>query len=90
MGSWKDEIFDIRAAKAVADALGITLEEFDQWVESDWPDTSDEGVPYGHVVNFRKDTPASVLGKVPGLDGLTVNLGPISFDVRDEDSEDSL
>lgn len=73
-----DEAREDRRSQYLADELGITIEQFDRWVESEHPDESSDGAVVGHVVNFHPDTPREILVKSGG--DRTVNLGPLYFD----------
>lgn len=47
------------------------------WVVNDYPDTSNDGLVYGHVVEISGDAPPD-LGE--RLGGTSLNIGPIDAD----------
>lgn len=60
----------------LAEALGISREEVEQWVIEDYPDASDEGLVAGHVVEISDEAPPALVDK---LGGTTVKLPALSF-----------
>ncbi|VVO66288.1 hypothetical protein PS896_01084 [Pseudomonas fluorescens] len=65
----------------LADMTGLTLEELEQWMESESQEITDDGLVVGHVVNFRSETPAAVMNRVVGRTGeYTANVGVIDLD----------
>lgn len=65
----------------LADMTGLTLEELEQWMESEFQEITDDGLVVGHVVNFRSETPAAVMNRVVGRTGeYTANVGVIDLD----------
>lgn len=72
--------------KLLADATDLTVEELEEWMESEEPELTDDDVLVGHIVNFRDDTPEHIMRRVSGRTGeYTANVGIIYLD--DEYSE---
>lgn len=69
-----------RFQQAIADQLGITAEELDEWVILEEKEFTDEGALISHFVEFDKNTPPDILAKVGlALKGPKVKyLKPIS------------
>ena len=68
-----------RFLQAIADQLGITAQELDEWVVLEQEEFTDEGVLVSHFVEFDKNTPSGILARV-GLpqEGTKVkHLGPV-------------
>lgn len=62
----------------LADATDLTVEELEEWMESEEAEFTDDGVLVGHIVNFRDDTPEHIMGQVSGRTGeFTANVGII-------------
>ncbi len=80
--SWLDDALEARRVRVLAEALGITAEEVEQWVENDYVETSDDGHPYGHVVEISSDAPPALIEQ---LGGTSVNLGILHFDEGSEE-----
>lgn len=72
-----EEILEEKRSQALADALGISKDEVEQWVIDDYPETSDDGLVYGHVVEISEDAPTDLIQK---LGGTSVNIGPLQVD----------
>ncbi|MFS2159881.1 hypothetical protein ACCD10_21385 [Pseudomonas sp. Pseusp122] len=53
-----------RFQQAIADQLGITVEELDEWVVLEEEEFTDEGVLVSHFVEFDKNTPSGILARV--------------------------
>ncbi|SDB27941.1 MULTISPECIES: hypothetical protein [unclassified Pseudomonas] len=65
----------------LADAVGLTVEELEEWMESEEPEYTRDEMLVGHVVNFRDDTPESIMNQVTGRTGdYTANVGIIYMD----------
>ena len=65
----------------LADATGLTEEELEEWMYSEEAEYTDDEVLVGHIVNFRDDTPESIMSRVKGRTGeYTANLGIIYLD----------
>jgi hypothetical protein len=65
----------------LADMTGLTLEELEQWMESESQEITDDGVLVGHIVDFRTTTPAAIMNRVIGRTGeYTANVGVIDLD----------
>ncbi|WP_462378867.1 hypothetical protein [Pseudomonas sp. Marseille-QA0892] len=60
--------------KALADHLGITMDEVSRWVTLDYPKTTDAGIEYGHIVQISKEAPETLIQK---LGGTSVDIGPL-------------
>lgn len=70
----------------LADATGLSVEDFEEWMESEEPEYTRDEMLVGHIVNFRDDTPESIMSQVSGRTGdYTANVGIIYTD--DEESE---
>lgn len=73
-----EELQDQRYAAAVAEALGISVDDLN---ETEWeavPHESDDGVLYGYNVEFSEGSDPDVLARIPGLvDGSWVRIGPV-------------
>ncbi|MDD1966143.1 hypothetical protein NPS29_12510 [Pseudomonas putida] len=65
--------------KALAEALGISEEEIEQYVTVD-TNESDDGLIYSYIATFHDSTPKSVLEAAGVGDDLTVELSPNVFD----------
>lgn len=65
--------------KVVADALGISEEDVEQYVTLD-TNESDDGLVYSHIAIFSDATPQEVLEAAGVGDDLWVDLGPNIFD----------
>ncbi|SEI19138.1 hypothetical protein SAMN05216581_3880 [Pseudomonas asplenii] len=82
----QSEAHEERLQQAIADQLGITAEELDEWVVSEDGEYTDDDVLVVQSVEFHKNTPSRILARV-GLpqEGTKVkHLKPIradSFDV---------
>lgn len=72
-----EEIQEEEKLQALADALAISKDEVEQWVIDDYPETSDDGLVYGHVVEISEDAPADLIQK---LGGTSLNIGPLQVD----------
>lgn len=72
-----EEIQEEKRIQALADALGISKDEVDQWVTDDYPEASGDGLIYGHVVEISEDAPADLIKK---LGGTSLNIGPLQVD----------
>ncbi|WP_122456113.1 hypothetical protein [Pseudomonas viridiflava] len=53
-----------RFQQAIADQLGITAEELDEWVILEEEEFTDEAALVSHFVEFDKNTPPDILAKV--------------------------
>jgi hypothetical protein len=76
---------DDEQARYIAEQLGITEDELG---ETNWEiETHDgnEGVVYGHYIQFRDDSSKEVLDKIVGLENLCVD---ITFEEEPEDDYD--
>ena len=72
----------------LADSVGLTVEELEEWMESEEQEFTDEGVLVGHIVNFRNDTPESIMNQVDGRTGdYTANVGIIYQDEESNSEE---
>ncbi len=63
---------------AIAEALGISLDDLDQlnWTIDDH--ASEDGVIYGHNIYFGEGSDPEILQKIGGLnDGRWVRIGPL-------------
>lgn len=71
-----------RLQQAIADQLGISVEELDEWVVLEEEEFTDSGERVSHFVEFDKQTPSNILARV-GLEqsGTWVKyLAPIRLD----------
>lgn len=71
-----------RFLQAIADQLGITAEELDEWMILEEEEFTEDGVLLSHFVEFDKNTPSGILARV-GLpqSGTKVKyLGPIHLE----------
>lgn len=69
----------------LADGVGLTVEELEEWMESEEAEFTDDGVLVGHVVNFLDNTPDEIMGQVVGRTGeYTANIGIIYLDDHEE------
>lgn len=65
----------------LADATDLSLEELEEWMESEEQEFTDDGVLVGHIVNFSSDTPEHVMNRVAGRTGeFTANVGIIDLE----------
>jgi len=71
-----DSLWAEQRGSVLAQALGISREEVEQWVIDDYPDTESEGLLAGHVVELSDEAPAALVEK---LGGTSVRLPPLSF-----------
>jgi len=71
-----ETLWDEQRSGILAEALGISREEVEQWVTEDYPDADDEGLVSGHVVEISDEAPPSLVEK---LGGTVVKLAPLSF-----------
>lgn len=72
--------------KAVAEALGISINDLDkvEWTED--RDESGEGVHYGHIITFEEGSDQDVLNKIVGLeDNRWIKIHPIDMDRYDDE-----
>lgn len=60
--------------KALADHLGITMDDVARWVTMDYPRTTDDGVEYAHRVQISDEAPQALIQKVGGT---SVDIGPL-------------
>ena len=69
----------------LADGVGLTVEELEEWMESEEPEYTSDDMLVGHIVNFLDDTPEEIMGKVIGRTGdYTANIGIIYLDEDEE------
>lgn len=59
-------------------STGLTCAEVKCWAVNDYPELYDDGVVYGHIVEFSENTPISILSKISGAAGFSVSVDPIS------------
>lgn len=71
-----DTLWAEQRSSVLAQALGISRDEVEQWVIDDYPDTDAEGPLAGHVVELSDEAPPSLVEK---LGGTLVRLPPLSF-----------
>lgn len=84
MSQFFDDAIQARADQALADALGLTVEEL---AEADCTVdgvTNNDDLLVEYIVTFSDDCPASILEKVNGLSDGTVRLDPWIFETEDE------
>lgn len=73
----------------LADHLGISIEELDQYGGEIEERTGNDGAVYGHYIRFDSDTPKEVLEKINGIDGNnTVYFDPGELDNLSGDTND--
>jgi len=74
-----------RFQQAMADQLGISLEELDEWSILDEREFTDDGYLVGHFVEFAQDTPVELLTRMGLQHGkpLIKNLLPIRLNDSD-------
>ncbi len=72
-----DNLWGEQRSNVLAQALGISREEVEQWVVEDYPDTESEGPLAGHIVELSDEAPPSLVEK---LGGSVVKLPPLSFE----------
>jgi len=71
----------------LAHATDLSVEDLEEWMESEEAEFTDDGVLVGHVVNFRDDTPEEIMSQVSGRTGsYTANVGIIYTDDEQLDS----
>jgi len=70
-----EDLMEQQHTKALASALEMSVEEVEQWVINDYPETSDEGLVYGHVVEISDEAPRDLIER---LGGTSLNIGPIT------------
>lgn len=78
----RDEQAEERFQQAIADQLGISVEELDEWVVLEEEEFTDSGERVSHFVEFDKKTPSNILARM-GLEpsGSRVKyLAPIQLD----------
>jgi hypothetical protein len=65
----------------LAHATDLSVEDLEEWMESEEAEYTDDGVLVGHIVNFRDDTPEEIMSQVSGRTGsYTANVGIIYAD----------
>ena len=65
----------------IADAVGLTVEELEEWMDSEEEEFTSDGMLVGHIVNFRTDTPERVMSQVRHRTGeYTANIGILQLD----------
>ncbi|WP_454563013.1 hypothetical protein [Pseudomonas sp. AIG] len=75
--------YELTLEQRLADMTGLTVEELEQWMESESQEITDDDVLIGHVINFRSTTPAAIMNRVIGRTGeYTANVGVIDLDVE--------
>lgn len=63
---------------AIAEQVGLSVEELETWMISQVPRETEGGEPVGRMVVFRESTPAEVLDKVKNKDSqFTAHTGVI-------------
>lgn len=67
------------SSQVLAEKLGITVEEVEQYVTLS-TNESDDGLVYGYIVILDPSTPLDVLKKAGANSDRTVDLGPNIFD----------
>ena len=74
--------------KRLAATLGISLEDLNQLQWDIGTDESDDGLIYGYIIEFQRDSPKEILERIERLeDGYKVYLWPSELDGR-EDAEE--
>lgn len=69
----------------LADGVGLTVEELEEWMDSEEPEYTSDDMLVGHIVNFLDDTPDEIMDKVIGRTGdYTANIGIIYLDEDEE------
>lgn len=72
-----EDAMEARHTKALAEASGMSEAEVEQWVIDDYPETSEDGLVYGHVIEISDEAPAELKSR---LGGTSINVGPIGQD----------
>lgn len=72
-----DDAMEARHTKALAEASGMSEAEVEQWVIDDYPEASDDGLVYGHIIELSDEAPAELIER---LGGTSINVGPIGQD----------
>lgn len=72
-----EDLLEQKHTEALARALDMSTEEVEEWVVNDYPDTSDDGLVYGHVVEISGDAPPELIER---LGGTSLNIGPVDVD----------
>jgi hypothetical protein len=76
-GAHHQETFE----ELLADATGLSVEDLEEWMESEEAEYTRDEMLVGHIVNFRDDTPESIMSQVSGRTGdYTANVGIIYTD----------
>lgn len=68
-----------RSNAAVAEVLGISIEDVESYVTID-ANESDDGALYGYIANFSESTPLNVRQAAGLGDGFSIDLDPNVFD----------
>ncbi|UQY34035.1 hypothetical protein K8U54_20360 [Pseudomonas fulva] len=71
-----DTLWAEQRSSVLAQALGISREEVEQWVIEDYPDAESEGPLAGHIVELSDEAPPALVEK---LGGSIVRLPPLPF-----------
>ena len=71
-----DALWAEQRCSVLADALGISREEVQQWVIEDYPDTDSAGPLTGHIVELSDEAPPTLVEK---LGGSVIRLPPLPF-----------
>lgn len=71
----------------LAEQLGLTVDELDTLAPDIDTNESNDGLIYGHILNFHRDSPKNLLAKVIGLPPGSLTM-QIEFDVLDSDDRD--
>ena len=80
-----DDTLEERFQQAIADQLGITAEELDEWCILDERELTDDGLIDSHFVEFDKQTPVELLTRMGLQQGkpLVKHVLPIHLDGSD-------
>ena len=59
-------------------ATGLTCSEVKSWVVNDYSELYDDGIIYGHIVEFSENTPDSIISKFTNAVGFSVSVPPLN------------
>ena len=88
MGRLKDFLIQMQEDERgvrLAETLGITYMELDTLDYEILTHESKDGLVYGYIIQFDKDSPKEILSKIKRLDGFQVELAPEELDTSEEE-----
>ncbi|MBV8256065.1 MAG: hypothetical protein JO154_25945 [Chitinophaga sp.] len=83
MSRIKDYMIELQQQKIderIAQKLGLTLEEFEEYIESQGVDESEDGLVYGFYFHFNEEMPEEVRNKIIGLENNSVFVDPYFYE----------